>query len=171
MDKLTPRRQAFVEEYLRCWNATEAARHAGYSNKTARQQGARLLTNVHIQELIKQRASEIAMTTDEVLLRFAEQARSDMGNFMDIGSMSYRLDLNKAKELGLTHLIKKVKDRVVMTTDKDGNETETHSLEVELYDGQFALDRIARINSMYKDNVDITSGGKIIEVMIGNKET
>lgn len=33
--KLTPRQQRFVDEYVLCGNASEAARRAGYSEKTA----------------------------------------------------------------------------------------------------------------------------------------
>jgi phage terminase small subunit len=41
---LTPKQEAFVVEYLRDLNATQAAIRAGYSRRTAKQQGARLLT-------------------------------------------------------------------------------------------------------------------------------
>nr|DAV89525.1 MAG TPA: Terminase small subunit [Caudoviricetes sp.] len=34
-DKLTPKQQRFVSEYLRLGNATQAAKEAGYSEKTA----------------------------------------------------------------------------------------------------------------------------------------
>lgn len=39
-EKLTPKQQRFVTEYLKCGNATEAAKHAGYSEKTAFRIGA-----------------------------------------------------------------------------------------------------------------------------------
>jgi phage terminase small subunit len=35
-DKLTDKQQAFIEAYLTCWNATQAAIDAKYSKKTAR---------------------------------------------------------------------------------------------------------------------------------------
>ena len=41
-----------VEEYLIDLNATQACIRAGYSVKTANEQGARLLVNVSIQEAI-----------------------------------------------------------------------------------------------------------------------
>lgn len=41
------------EYYASCGNAAEAARRAGYSEKTARQQGERLLTNVDILAYVK----------------------------------------------------------------------------------------------------------------------
>lgn len=49
-----PERQArFVKEYLIDLNATQAAIRAGFSRKTARRQGSRLLTKVHIQSAIE----------------------------------------------------------------------------------------------------------------------
>lgn len=54
--KLTAKQQAFVEAYA--GNATAAALAAGYSEKTARSQGQRLLTNDDIQDAIKAREAQ-----------------------------------------------------------------------------------------------------------------
>lgn len=43
----------FVLFYLESFNATQSAIKAGYSKKTARQQGSRLLTNVYVREKIQ----------------------------------------------------------------------------------------------------------------------
>jgi len=53
--QLTPQQSRFVDEYLIDLNATQAAIRAGYSEKTAKQQGQRLLTNVYVQEAIQER--------------------------------------------------------------------------------------------------------------------
>tara|TARA_R110000851_G_scaffold330722_2_gene503890 strand:+ start:336 stop:794 length:459 start_codon:yes stop_codon:yes gene_type:complete len=45
---LTAKQQRFRDEYLVDLNATQAAIRAGYSEKTADQQGCRLLTNVKV---------------------------------------------------------------------------------------------------------------------------
>ena len=50
---LTPKQQRFVDEYTIDSNATQAAIRAGYSERTARQQGARLVTNVDIAATIE----------------------------------------------------------------------------------------------------------------------
>ena len=50
---LTLRRQKFVSEYVETGNATEAARLAGYSPRTAYSQGSRLLTFVEVQQAIE----------------------------------------------------------------------------------------------------------------------
>lgn len=160
MSNLTNKQNAFIEYYLQCWNASEAARRAGYSDRTAGSQGQRLLKNVEIQARINERIEEIAMSANEVLLRLGSMARADMGDFMDIGPMAFHLDLDKAKELGLTHLIKKVKQRTTITTNKDGEESENHWIECELYDAQSALVQLGRHYGLFVDRQDITSGGE-----------
>jgi phage terminase small subunit len=46
--ELTPQQLQFAEAYCKSYNATKAAIEAGYSEGTARQQGARLLTRPHV---------------------------------------------------------------------------------------------------------------------------
>ena len=50
--------KAFADYYIETANATESAKRAGYSEKTARSQGQRLLTNVDISAYIKERLDE-----------------------------------------------------------------------------------------------------------------
>lgn len=50
---LTPRKKAFVDNYLLTKNGAEAARLSGYSVKTARQAASRLLTNADVKEAIE----------------------------------------------------------------------------------------------------------------------
>ena len=151
----TKKQRVFVEEYLQCWNAAEAARRAGYSERTARIQASKLLTKPNIQEEIQKRIAEKAMSADEVLLRLGDMARGDIGEFMDIESMSFNLALQNAKERGLTHLIKKVKQRTTITQKKDGDEEENHWIELELHDSQAALVHLGRVHKMFTDKIDI----------------
>ena len=57
---LNERRRRFAEYYAASANATEAARAAGYSEKTARSQGQRLLTNADILQYVQQLQAELA---------------------------------------------------------------------------------------------------------------
>ncbi len=59
MSKLTLKQQRFADEYIISGNATRSAINAGYSKKTAKSQGQRLLTNVDIQEFVKKRTREL----------------------------------------------------------------------------------------------------------------
>jgi phage terminase small subunit len=58
--ELTSKQKKFVEEYLLDFNATQAAIRAGYSEKTARQQGQRLLTKVDVQKSLQKRGNELS---------------------------------------------------------------------------------------------------------------
>ena len=75
----------------------------------------------------QRRLTELQASADEVIRRLSDQARGDMGDFLDISSVSFQIDLNKAKELGLTHLIKKVKQRTTTILGKKaGDEDVEH---------------------------------------------
>lgn len=57
---LTPKQQAFADYYIECGNATEAAKRAGYSEKTARNIGCENLTKPDISAYIAERMAEEA---------------------------------------------------------------------------------------------------------------
>ena len=50
---MKPKQKTFVDEYLLDLNATRAAIRAGYSPRTAEQQGYRLLRNVQVAKAVK----------------------------------------------------------------------------------------------------------------------
>lgn len=131
--------RVFVDAYLACWNASEAARRAGYSTRTAGQQGHRLLKNVEIQAAIQARLEELKLSADEVLLRLAEQARADLGAYLAVSGGELVIDLEGMKRDGKTHLIKKI------WQDKDGR------LRLELYDAQAALELLGRHHRLFID--------------------
>ena len=66
--KLTDKQRTFVAEYLVDLNATQAAIRAGYSAKTANEQGARLLTNVSVAAAIAEAQAERAKKTQRTAL-------------------------------------------------------------------------------------------------------
>lgn len=80
--ELTDKQARFCEEYLIDLNATQAAIRAGYSEKTANEQGARLLANVSVQEKIAElkaeRAKRTEMTQDSVIQELAAVARAEV---------------------------------------------------------------------------------------------
>ena len=52
---LTPKQQAFADYYIECGNATEAAKRAGYSEKTAYAIGNENLNKLEVSEYIAAR--------------------------------------------------------------------------------------------------------------------
>jgi phage terminase small subunit len=73
---LTPKQDRFCREYLVDLNATQAAIRAGYSEKTAKQQGSRLLTNADVQTRISELQDEVRqridVKVDDVIARLIE---------------------------------------------------------------------------------------------------
>lgn len=57
--KLTPKQKAFADEYLICGNITEAAKKAGYSEKTAAVIGNENLKKPNVIEYIAERQKQI----------------------------------------------------------------------------------------------------------------
>lgn len=73
-NKLNNKQKKFVENYLKTFNATKSAKNAGYSEKTAAEQGYRLLRNVQIAEAINEELGEIYEKQKKVLIRAADSA-------------------------------------------------------------------------------------------------
>ncbi|WP_390451781.1 terminase small subunit, partial [Chryseobacterium sp. Alg-005] len=85
--KLTEKQQKFCEEYLIDLNATQSAIRAGYSEKTASEQGTRLLGNVKVQNFLKERqekkAEELDITQTMILQELVKIAFGDVKNYFD----------------------------------------------------------------------------------------
>ncbi|KEZ17181.1 Terminase small subunit [Sphingobium yanoikuyae] len=84
---MTPKQQRFVDEYLIDLNATQAAIRAGYSAKTANEQGARLLANVSVRNAVSEakakRSKETGIDAAWVLSRLAAEAFADLADLYD----------------------------------------------------------------------------------------
>lgn len=81
------KKAAFVREYLVDMNATQAARRAGYAQKSARQAGARLMSDAaimtEIQNASAARAERVIVTADEVLRKLLHIADVDLADLYD----------------------------------------------------------------------------------------
>lgn len=77
-------REHFCLEYCKDKNATQAAIRAGYSEKTAYQQGWRLLRNVEVRarinELMAQTAKQLRIEVSDVLQRMWDTATGDVND-------------------------------------------------------------------------------------------
>lgn len=84
---MTPKQARFVAEYLIDLNATQAAIRAGYSAKTANEQGARLLAKDSIAVAVGAGKSKQLATADLTATRVLEELRRlafvDMRAFFD----------------------------------------------------------------------------------------
>jgi phage terminase small subunit len=165
---LPAKRRAFVESYLDCLNATEAARRAGYAEP--RRQGSRLLTNVDIRVAVEVGFRERTMPREEVLARLTMLATASLEDFISLPAQEgvediplppeaterapvamshlWRLDLAKAKQLGKLGALKKLK-------------WGEHGPEIELHDPLTPLGLLAKHYGLVSDRVRQEDGPSI----------
>lgn len=157
--KLTNKQQAFIAEYLKDFNATQAAIRAGYSAKTAYSIGSENLKKPEISRAISGYLEGLHMTASEVLSGLADHARGSLDDFIDTDG---EIDVKQARERGKMHLLKKYKK-----TRKyfKGDLTEVSS-EIEIYDAQAARVWLGKHHKLFTDRVDMTTDGEKIAIAI-----
>lgn len=150
MAKLTAKQKRFAEEYLIDLNATQAAIRAGYSPKTANEQGARLLANVSVQEAIAKAMAERSRRTgvnqDRVIQELARIAFVNPQDVINPEDASVRED---AAEDDLA-CIQSVKVKTM-----DGAKGTSMEREVKLNDKMKALELLGKHLGMFKDKVEL----------------
>lgn len=133
---LTERQKKFADYYLECGNATEAAKRAGYSEKTARQIGTENLSKPSISAYINQRLAQIEEESiadiKEVLKFYTKVMRGEEKDQFGLdASLNDRLkagdslmkryaagaEKNKGTMEKLDNLLKEFKDAVKSETD------------------------------------------------------
>lgn len=150
---LTAKQSLFVNHYLATFNATEAARRAGYNGNDATLAviGSENLRKPKIAAEISSGFRDMAMPAEEVLARLSAIARSDMA---DLTNDKGEFDYAAAKERGKTSLVKKVKARRYTTGKGDDKET-VYEVEAETHDPLKALQLLAKYHALLVDRVKV----------------
>lgn len=146
--ELRAQQELFIERYLCHFNGTRAAIEAEYSPKSAHVQASRLLSDAKVSARIRERLESAAMEANEVLYHLAAIARGDLDDFVDDKG---NLDIQKARKVGKTNLIRRVKNRAVITENSDTFETETEG-----YDRLKALELLGKHLGLFKDKLEIS---------------
>ncbi|RHW53735.1 terminase [Lactobacillus bombicola] len=169
--ELTDKQKAFVLEYLRLYNATQAYINVYDANyQTAVTAGSRMLRNVQIKKEInhirKAKLKELAIEPLDLIEDIVKEAKGDIGNYLDFGNWPDKLidkesgaPLTDAdgKEITIHHsyLYFKDKDKVdtslikKITKGKDG-------ATIELYDKTKARDKLLEWLKNQSDDSDTT---------------
>lgn len=80
--KLSAKQKAFVMFYLETFNASDAARRAGYSENCAKEQGYKQLTKDHIKEAINRELNDVHSQQKRILIRAADSAITALVNIV-----------------------------------------------------------------------------------------
>lgn len=169
---LSRKHKKVLDEYLVCfvqWQAYQKA-YPKVSYDSARSLSSELFANPNFSAHLEARLNEVHMSANEALKLLADIAHGDVAQVMDVTSMGFSMDMAKAKEAGLTKLIKKVKQKTTTFIAKKESEEdrEVTELEVELYSAHEAIRDILKIQGKFTDRVDVTSGGEKLQPAIVN---
>ena len=159
LQPLSKRDRKTLDEYFKSgMNATQAwmVTHPSAEYDSARASASKWLTKSNVKAEIEARLVASQMSADEAIARISDIAKGDIAQIMDVSSVGFNLDMAKAKELGLTKLIKKVKQKTTIYQAKGESEEdrEVTELEVELYSAHEALRDIAKIHGRYSQRED-----------------
>lgn len=175
-DGFTGKQRIFIDAYLsNGFNATEAARTAGYKAKddhSLASIGYENLRKPEISAAVAERLNEAAMSANEVLARLSKIARGEVNDFLDEDG---KFDLPKARRLNKTGLLKKLKSkrtskRVDSLTGEDEESRETletalvyEEVEFEMYSAHEALRDLGKYHKLFADRLEHTGkdGGPI----------
>jgi phage terminase small subunit len=140
MGKLTNQQRTFAREYVQCWSATEAAKRAGYSEKSAHVNGPRLLGNASVKAEVQRLIDDRTMGAEEALTRLGEQSRAEYAEYIsDDGTV----DLAAMKRDGKMHLVKGIKY------------TRAGDKVVEFHDAQAALFKVVSVLGLQVERSEV----------------
>lgn len=151
---LNEKQKMFCKEYVRDFNATQAAIRAGYSEKTARAIGTENLTKPDIQNeiarLTEKKVEKNEDLTQQVIDEFRKIAFSSIAHLHNTWISRKEFDEITDDQKAC---IESIKTRVRrMVYDKEDYEVE--EVQIKLYDKQRALENLGKHLGIYeKDNV------------------
>jgi phage terminase small subunit len=149
---LTGKQRLWLQSYLECFNATEAARRAGYAgdDNALGVTGHRMLRNAKIQEAIEAFYEEHAMPAKEVAWRLARIARADMGDYTGVTKPSDLKDVD-------SYPVKKIET----TGRRLADGSVTVKMRVELHSQLQALEDIGKHHGLFTDKTEHSGEIKI----------
>jgi phage terminase small subunit len=159
--KLGLRKRRFIQEYPVDLNATKAAERSGFSKKTARQQGARLLSNVNIQKAIqaalKKREKRTEITQDRVLKELAIVGFSDLKNYIEINDDTGAIRAKGFGEMpeGASRALESIReDRMVREDAKGEDSIINEKVTFKLHSKLNALELIGKHLGMFPTKIE-----------------
>jgi len=158
--KLTPKQVKFCRLYVLSGNATEAAIKAGYSKRSAASIGSENLTKPEIVEYLKKAqvnvSEELVINADSVLEELGYIAKSNIQNYYEKkGKKLIIKDITKLpRSAGAA--IQSFKEDI----DEDGNKVYI----IKLYDKVRACELLGKRLGLWKDDINLKSGGFTLEI-------
>lgn len=150
MAELEEKQKRFVQEYLIDLNATQAAIRAGYSPKSANQQGSRLCANAKIKDEIAKemakRSKRTGISQDRVIEELAKMAFCNIADLTDNNGKIK--DDAKREDLACIESIK-------VKRSKTDNGAVSEEREIKLSSKVKCLELLGKHLGMWSDKIDM----------------
>lgn len=150
MAELEEKQKRFVQEYLIDLNATQAAIRAGYSPKSANQQGSRLCANAKIKDEIAKemakRSKRTGISQDRVIEELAKMAFCNIADLTDNNGKIK--DDAKREDLACIESIK-------VKRAKTDNGAVSEEREIKLSSKVKCLELLGKHLGMWSDKIDM----------------
>lgn len=145
---LTDKQRAFVLEYVKDWNATQAAIRAGYSEETAGSIGHENLKKPEIRQLIDRHFEDMGLTAERILAEQMVLAFANADDYLEVeeGGES-RAKAFQSLTRKQKAAVKKIREKRIIKENPDGSVFVDSTMEYELYDKQKALDVLGKHTS------------------------
>ena len=161
--KLNPKQQLFCIEYLKDFNATQAAIRAGYSKDTARQIGSENLTKLDIQNELSEQINQLLIQSKiplekQIFDYWMKRAFYDVSEIVDLKG-ELKLTEKQLRKKGLHVCIDSINKRIT--------ETGKVTIQYKFADKDKAVEMLQKYIQMIKDKLDIT----LTNITIGKPPT
>jgi len=155
--KLTAKQKAFCREYTKCWNGTEAAIKAGYSQKIANRIASENLSKHDIQEEIAKLQApalkKAEVTRESLVKELSKIAFSSISHLHNTWVERKEFDQLTQDQ---KDCIQEIDTKVVKKLDNDGEPFDVEYVRIKLYDKMRAVEILNKMLGFNEpDKLDI----------------
>lgn len=166
---LNNQQQRFVAEYVKDLNATEAAKRAGYSKKTAHSMGSRLLKNVEIAEAVGKAQAKALDRADLSATRVLEEMRRlAFSNVQDL--FDEHGDLRPIHELTREQAACIGSIEVIMKNATAGDGKVDRILKVKVWDKPKVMEMLGKHFALLTERVQIEATETLVAALMAGRQ-
>lgn len=158
--ELTVRQRAFAAAYAKHGNAEKAAKEAGYSARSARQNGSRMLTNADIKaevgRLVGGALKKAEVTVERIVDEFALAGFADLTDFVEWGPEGVKLKPSKELDVAKRRSIVEVSEG-------------QYGIKIKLAGKIEALNSLAKYQGMFVDKHELSVPNATIVLNLDGK--
>lgn len=143
--ELTPKEELFVHRYIVDFNGAASAREVGYSENSAKEIAAELLTKPHIQRRLKEIQKHLSDKNDNLAQQVIDELKKvGFSNIQDFLGASNEIKDISTLDRDKAAVISSIKKSKTTFGDDEGNEGEKETVEFKMWDKLNALEKLGK---------------------------